>query len=373
VQRIRLRLEAATGSLVPLSPLARAVSGQVSQAGDWVELQSGDTRYRFLIGTQLVHDGTTLLTLPATSRRIGDTVWVPLAFVSQVLADPARRAWTWNPGSVTLEAGPPVSPLIARPVPPGSTPTTPIASSLRPGHRVTIDPGHGGTDPGNPGVFFPSGLKEKHVTLAIGLLVRDELVRRGVRVTMTRTTDTLINLGHRAPRYCRDDCDLFVSLHVNSLPKRAGYTTVRGFETYFQAEARSADAVRVAAMENDAVRYEMPDEDERPLTGLEFILKDMTANEYLREAGRAAQLIQARLATVHDGPDRGVKQAPFAVLNTARRPSVLIEMGFSTSPEDSRLMTTNNGQRALSTAIADAIVEYLREFDRKTAVSAEAP
>lgn len=370
VQRIALRIEPGQGALVPLTPLARAVGGTLTSAGEWVEMRSAAGHFRFLTGTPLVHDGTALRTLPATTRRRGDTVWVPLAFVAEILADPARKAWSWHPAAARLEAGPTVSPMVSRPVPAGSTPTTPIATGLRPGHRVTIDPGHGGTDPGNPGVFFPDGLKEKHVTLAIGLLVRDELERRGVRVTMTRSTDTLINLGHRAPRYCRDECDLFVSLHVNSLPRRAGYTTVRGFETYFQAEARSADAVRVAAMENDAVRFETPEEHRPAVSGLEFILKDLSANEYLREAGRAAQLLQSRLAAIHDGPDRGVKQAPFAVLNTARRPAVLVEMGFSTSPEDSRLMTTNSGQRALSTAIADAVVDYLKEFDRKTAIPA---
>jgi N-acetylmuramoyl-L-alanine amidase len=203
------------------------------------------------------------------------------------------------------------------------------------------------------------------VTLAVSLLVREELQRLGVNVTMTRTTDTLINLGHRAPRYCRDDCDLFVSIHVNDLPRRSGYTAVRGFETYFQAEARTADAARVAAMENEAIRYEVADEAEEA-RGLAFILRDLQSNEFLREAGRAAELVQSALGAVHGGPDRGVKQANFAVLNTARRPAILIELGFATNREDARLMTTATGQRSLARAIAGAIVNYLREFDRRS-------
>jgi N-acetylmuramoyl-L-alanine amidase len=237
---------------------------------------------------------------------------------------------------------------------------------------VTIDPGHGGTDPGNPGMFFPDGLKEAHVTLAVSLLVREELQRLGVNVTMTRTTDTLINLGHRAPRYCRDDCDLFVSIHVNDLPKRGNYTAVRGFETYFQAEARTADAARVAAMENEAIRYEVPDAQEE-VQGLAFILRDLQTNEFLRESGRAAELVQAALGGVHDGVDRGVKQANFAVLNTARRPAILVELGFATNREDARLMTTATGQRALAKALADAVVQYLREFDRRSGAAVEGP
>lgn len=366
VQRIALRVEQGLGALVPLPPLVRAVGGSTETVGSWLTWQSPVGQFRFLIGTPLVDDGS-LRPLPAPVLERGDTVFVPLAFVAEVLADPARKAWTWNASSATLAAGATVSPLVARPQPArnGTTSAAAPTGGLRPGHRVTIDPGHGGTDPGNPGMFFPDGLKEAHVTLAVSLLVREELQRLGVNVTMTRTTDTLINLSHRAPRYCRDDCDLFVSIHVNDLPRRTGYTAVRGFETYFQAEARTADAARVAAMENEAIRYEVPDEREEA-HGLAFILRDLQTNEFLREAGRAAELVQAALGEVHGGPDRGVKQANFAVLNTARRPAILVELGFATNRDDARLMTTATGQRSLARAIAGAVVDYLREFDRRS-------
>ncbi|MEK6687015.1 MAG: N-acetylmuramoyl-L-alanine amidase, partial [Gemmatimonadota bacterium] len=179
---------------------------------------------------------------------------------------------------------------------------------------MTIDPGHGGVDPGNPGRYFPAGIQEKEVNLQVGLLVRDELRRRGIEVTMTRTRDTLIDLGRRGS-YCSDECDLFVSIHVNSLPRRTGYTDVRGFETYIMAEARTEDAARVARMENEAVRFEASS-DEVQAGGLDFILKDLQLNEYLREAARAAELVQSSLRDVHSGPDRGVKHAPLMVLNT---------------------------------------------------------
>ena len=93
------------------------------------------------------------------------------------------------------------------------------------------------------------------MTLQVGLLLREELRERGVGVRMTRTTDTLIALSDRGG-FCTAACDLFVSLHVNSLARRRGYTEVRGFETFFLAEARTEDAARVAKMENEAVRFE---------------------------------------------------------------------------------------------------------------------
>jgi N-acetylmuramoyl-L-alanine amidase len=181
---------------------------------------------------------------------------------------------------------------------------------------------------------------------------------------MTRTTDTLIALGDRGG-YCTEACDLFVSLHVNSLARRRGYTEVRGFETFFLAEARTEDAARVARMENDAVRFETGQETVGLPGGLDFILKDLQLNEHLRESARAAELVQRRLKTAHTGLDRGVKQAGFMVLTTARRPAILVELGYSTNPQDGRLLTQRASQKAMAVALADAVVEYLRDYERK--------
>ncbi len=366
VHRIVLMQVPEYGALVPLQPLARVIGGEILPGTPWVTWRSPLAEFRFLAGAPLYDDGQGVRPLPAPSVLRGDTLYVPLAFVAEALGDPARRAWVWNPGSASLVQGREISPLVATPQP--AREVAPVAveqPANRRRHRVTIDAGHGGTDPGNPGLAFPDGLKEKHVTLAVSLLVREELERAGVNVTMTRTTDTLINLGHRAPRYCRDDCDLFVSIHVNDLPARAGYRSVRGFETYFQAEARTADAARVAAMENEAIRYEVTEEVEEE-RGLGFILRDLQTNEFLRESARAAELMQRSLGVVHDGTNRGVKQANFAVLNTARRPAILVELGFSTNVDDARLMTTATGQRSLARAIAEAVTDYLEEFDRRS-------
>lgn len=355
------------GPLVPLAALATAVAGTVD-GREWVTLTAGRANYRFLVGTTVVQDGTTLRNLPAATRRRNDTVFVPLAFVAEVLADPARRAWSYSAPTTTLAELPAGTPIVARPArtTTGAEERARLPDGLRPGHHVTIDAGHGGTDAGNPGLQFPRGIHEKDVTLAVSLKLRAELERRGVRVTMTRTTDTLINLNHRAPRFCGGSCDLFVSVHVNSLDKRPGYDRVRGFETYFLADAKTADAARVARMENDAIRFDLPDTDAPALGKLDFILKDLQTNEFLRESARASELVQSHIREVHTGPDRGVKQAGFAVLASARRPAILIELGYSTNPEDGRLMSSPDGQAALADRIADAIVAYLREYDRRT-------
>jgi N-acetylmuramoyl-L-alanine amidase len=230
---------------------------------------------------------------------------------------------------------------------------------------VVIDPGHGGTDPGNPGRYLPRGVKEKDVTLAISKFVRDELRRLGVEVVMTRTTDTLIGLRDRAPM-CRADCDLFVSIHVNSLPRRSGYERVNGIETYFLGDALTEEARRVAAMEDEALRYETGGRREGDIG---FIFRDLQTNEFLRESALLADLVQDSGAREHPGRDRGVAQARFTVLATATRPAVLVETGFATNREDGRYLASADGQRRLAAAIAAGVVEYLRRYEKKVLVS----
>jgi N-acetylmuramoyl-L-alanine amidase len=95
-------------------------------------------------------------------------------------------------------------------------------------------------------------------------------------------------------------------------------------------------------------------------------MKDLQINEHLRESARAAELVQSYLQEAHTGPDLGVKQAGLMVLNTARRPAILVEVGFSTNPDDAKLMTGHGTQKNLASSIADAVVAYLLEYERKS-------
>jgi N-acetylmuramoyl-L-alanine amidase len=226
-----------------------------------------------------------------------------------------------------------------------------------------VDAGHGGVDPGNPGRYLPRGVQEKHVNLAIARLLQDELESRGVDVSMTRETDTLIALRDRAPM-CSDDCDLFVSLHVNSLPQ--ANQRISGIETYFIGEARTAEARRVAAMENEALRYET-DLPAAADNAVAFIFKDLHTNEFLRESAALADQVQRAAAATHPGGDRGVSQNDrLAVLNTARRPAILVETGFATHRGDARYLASAEGQRQLARTIADGIEAYLKSYENRT-------
>ena len=356
--RVPVRAGPAGAPMLPARQLLGALGGSIRVDEGWAEVIVARQPFRFLVGAPLYVFSNQLQTLAAPVWLSRDTLYLPFQFVSEIIPYYLGERYRYDGRRARLED-------ITGDRFPVAAPDPRLPNGLRPGHIVTIDPGHGGVDPGNPGTYFPRGVREKDVTLQVGVLLRDELKRRGVGVRMTRTTDTLIALGDRGG-YCTAACDLFVSLHVNSLARRRGYTEIRGFETFFLAEARTEDAARVAKMENDAVRFETGGDDQSMSGGLDFILKDLQLNEHLRESARVAELVQKGLKAVHTGDDRGVKQAGFMVLTTARRPAILVEMGYSTNPQDGRFLTGRNSQRAMASAIADAIVEYLREYERKT-------
>lgn len=370
--RIDIRTDPEGGLVLPAPLLLAALSGgSLRLAAPWAEVKVHQFPFRFLLGAPLLALGSDIQPLAGMAMIHRDTLFLPLQFVTDILPRRLAERYRYEPKTARLvELTPP--PGKPAPIPPRVEVKreTRLPNGLRPGHVVAIDPGHGGVDPGNPGLYFPRGVREKDVTLQVGLLLREELQSRGVTVRMTRTTDTLIDLRHRGG-YCTASCDLFLSLHINSLPRRSGFTTVRGFETYFLAEARTEDAARVARMENEAVRFEQPTGDAMASTGLDFILKDLQLNEHLRESARIAQLVQDQLARIHPGDNRGVKQAGLVVLNTARRPAVLVELGFSTNPEDGRLLSGRASQRALASSLADAVVAYLLEYERRAGVAGD--
>ncbi len=363
--RIPVRTDGSGAPVVAAPGLMSALGGSQRVNDGWAEVTVGLRAFRFLLGAPLYVFDDRLQPLAAAATVSRDTLFLPFQFVSEVLPSYLSDRYRYDRRRARLidSGGASRSPVARAPAMPADAGRLP--NGLRPGHIITIDPGHGGVDPGNPGVFFPRGTREKDVTLAVGLLLRDELKRLGVGVKMTRTSDTLIALGDRGA-YCTQDCDLFVSLHVNSLARRPGYTDIRGFETYFLAEAKTEDAARVAKMENEAVRFEGGSASPQPGVGIDFILKDLQLNEHLRESARVAGLVQGSLQTVHSGESRGVKQAGFMVLTTARRPAILVELGYSTNPQDGQLLTTRSSQKAMAAAIADAIVAYLLEYERKT-------
>src|SRR5690606_4988441 len=138
----------------------------------------------------------------------------------------------------------------------------------------------------------------------------------------------------------------------------------RGFETYFLSDAKTADARRVAKMENAAQEYEEPADS--PPDELSFILTDLRQNRYVHESSSWAEMIQRRLRAAHPGPNRGVKQAGFVVLDGAFMPAVLVELGFISNTREEKMLADRAVQREFAVRLAAAVRDY---FERHEAIS----
>jgi N-acetylmuramoyl-L-alanine amidase len=367
------------GSAAVAAPLlARPLGLTVSLEGSRALVGLGGAAFVFQLGAPFVRTGGVVYGVVGEPYRARDTLFLPLNWLADCVPRSLGPRYRWDAAAARLEELPVAGALAATP-PAGtalSPPAAPVPaapnplSGLRFRHAVVIDPGHGGADPGNPGRYLPGGLVEKDIVLAVARLLRAELTRRGVVATLTRSTDTLIDLTDRGA-FCRADCDLFVSIHVNAMPAGRRADRLSGVETYFLSDAKTEDQQRVANMENDAIRFESA-----PQAGvkgpIDFILKDLQLNEYLRESAQLAQLVQQHVAAIHPGGDRGVQQAGFMVLTTARRPAILVETGFATNPTDGAFLASSLGEHKIASAIADGIVKYLQEFERKLTVAAPA-
>ncbi|MEX2181815.1 MAG: N-acetylmuramoyl-L-alanine amidase [Gemmatimonadaceae bacterium] len=381
------------GGMVSLELMARLLGGTVepSGTGQWrlalygaaIDLHAGTPFAGYngfvlpLLEATRVVDGAPYVTLQLFSEiipRFGiGILWDRTRWEVRLFQGIARR--TGPVVAERLAAATPVSAVSAvsatgtagAVVPLSSAPRRPGANGLYRSYTVAVDAGHGGNDPGNPGVVLDGRrVNESRLTLAIALKLEHALRTRGVNVVMTRRTDTLVARDDRGRIANARKADLFVSIHTNAAnPAWRNGSAVRGFETYYLSTARTEDERRVAEMENDVVRFETATEVEKG-DPLSFILNDLAQNEHLRESSDLAQVIQNRLEAPHPGPNRGVKQAGFAVLARAYMPAVLVEVGFGTNPAEARWMASNAGQQALALAIADAVVEYLQHYERRT-------
>lgn len=234
---------------------------------------------------------------------------------------------------------------------------------------VIIDPGHGGYDPGSVG---PGGVEEKDVALAVGLALARALdTVPDLEVHLTRDRDVSIPIwerGDMATRLKGDRPGVLVSIHANSLDD----VNTRGVETYFLSQARTEHERRVAALENsppagggDGGASVAAD------PGLAFILNELRNLDYVHWSADLAGVVQAELAEVHPGRNRGVKQAPLAVITNALMPGVLVELGFVSNQAEERLLSDADFHADAAGAIARALVEFFGRYPPRTGEPAD--
>lgn len=240
---------------------------------------------------------------PGDITEVGGTL-----YASENLIPELRRAMRPEPPPMALRPGSPWSYLKppARPAAP-SRPETPLPASSG---VVVLDAGHGGKDPGAIGC---NGAQEKDIVLPVALEVRRRLQAAGVRVIMTRSDDTFVELDRRAEIANENRANLFVAIHADSSPNReaAGHTVY---------VARGAGSASLAA----------------------------------------AHCVSSMLSEHGDPCRGGVRSAGYRVLVKNDCPAMLVEVGYVSNRAEANALASPSYEQQLGDAIAAGIVQALR-------------
>lgn len=170
---------------------------------------------------------------------------------------------------------------------------------------IIIDAGHGGSDVG----ATREGIYEKDITLDIAKRLETILKKKGFNVLMVRTTDTYVSLQDRVEFSEKNGGDLFVSVHVNSSVTPEG----NGLETHY----------------------------------------------YTPQSYDFAQIVHKEFAAAINSRDRGLFKSKFYVINHTTCPSILVETGFISNPEERKELMTPQRKQKTAESIAKGILKYL--------------
>lgn len=221
-------------------------------------------------------------------------------------------------------------------------------------YTVVLDPGHGGMDPGAIG---PTGLKEKNVALDIALKTKKLLTSKlGMKVVLTREKDEFVPLRKRAAIANNAKADLFISIHINA--SRRQYAS--GIEVYFLSAAVDDESRAVAAYENEAVRYEKKN---KKASDVEFVLWDIVQTEHIQTSRVLAGVLAERLKRNLSLRNRGVKSAPFLVLEGSNSPSVLVELGFITNRQEEGNLKKDSVRAGYAQQILNGILAFKAKYE----------
>nr|WP_230967050.1 N-acetylmuramoyl-L-alanine amidase [Nostoc sp. NZL] len=177
--------------------------------------------------------------------------------------------------------------------------------------KIVLDPGHGGKESGASG---PTGYLEKDVNLVISKLLRDELVKRGATVVMTREDDKEVSLVERQAIINQEEPAIALSIHHNSLPDNGDAEKTKGFGTFW----------------------------------------------YHPQAHNLAIFLQNYVVRKLDKPYYGVFWNNLALTRPAAAPSVLLELGFMSNPDEFEQVVNPEEQKKMANAIAQGITEWFR-------------
>jgi N-acetylmuramoyl-L-alanine amidase len=224
---------------------------------------------------------------------------------------------------------------------------------------IAIDAGHGGRDPGAIG---PGGTQEKAVVLEISQRLLTLINEQpGFRAILTRTDDTYIGLRQRTDIARQHAADLFISIHADAAQRRtAAGASIYGLSTRGASSATAqwlANSENRAVVSDDRALISLADHD----TSTRNTLIDLSMGQSLNSALQAGDLLIRALDGITTLHKPQVELANFAVLRSPDMPSLLVETGFISNPEEERRLKSASHQRALAESLFLGLTRYFEQ------------
>ena len=218
---------------------------------------------------------------------------------------------------------------------------------------ITLDPGHGGEDPGAVG---SGGSYEKHVTLAVAKRLKAKIdAEPNMRAVLTRDTDYFVPLNMRVQKARRIQSDLFVSIHADAFTRP-------------DASGSSVFALSESGASSSAARYLAQKENAADLIGgvnidvrdpnLARTLLDLSQTATISDSMKLGKAVLGELGGINRLHKGSVEQAGFAVLKAPDIPSILVETAFISNPEEEKRLNDDAYQDKMAEAIISGIRKY---------------
>ncbi|NQJ15685.1 N-acetylmuramoyl-L-alanine amidase [Streptococcus suis] len=216
----------------------------------------------------------------------------------------------------------------------GGTTTHLSTPSVQRSYTVYIDPGHGGRDSG----ASYGGVHEKNLALSVSNKLRENLLKYGINVLMTRTGDYDVDFKTERSRMTNaSNADLFISVHFNATG--AGVSNSTGIETYWYQYDPEYQPKINKEMHNNPTR--------------------------LAESEILANKVQESLIKETGAVNRGVRRETFAVLRETAIPAILVELGFMDNPSELQVIKQDSYHTRLAKALAQGVMNWYGAVEGK--------
>lgn len=219
---------------------------------------------------------------------------------------------------------------------------------------VLIDPGHGGEESGAVGHLDRGRTRkifEKDLTLRLAKKIKEEL-SKSTSAYLTRSLDRAVGLQERADLADLLKADLFVSIHFNSSPS----AKAQGFELYYLDNNSDVAARKVEKSENLNLKGEE--------LVVNQILVDLVVSQTVSHSKELARDVHERVTPIlrrHQIENRGIKPGLFYVLALAKRPGLLIEVGFVSNPSELKKINDDRFMDGMARAISNGVLAYIKK------------